>query len=197
MDHPTQEELSILKDQRFLLVKQTLSDKIVSHLAVIERMIHRELRSLSFDFPEGTFLRSGKISKGENYRLLPYFLLDYPRMFSREDAFAFRTMLWWGNEFSCTLHLAGKPLQSVHKLLSSQLIKEKDLYFCINDNPWEYHFEESNYQQLDKLSLNDIKNHIEMYGFVKISDKISLDKWDKFGDFSLITLKRFIKLLDS
>ncbi len=197
MDHPTQEELAILKDQRFLIVKQTLSEKVISQLAVIERMIHQEIKSSNFDFPANTFLRSGKISKGENYRSLPYFLLDYPRLFTKTDAFAFRTMLWWGHEFSCTLHLAGKPLDMVRKRLTPRLIKEKDIYFCMNDNPWEYHFESSNYQKIDTLKSKDIENHINKYDFVKISDKVPLEKWDHFGDFSLITLKRFLKLLNS
>src|SRR5438105_15186190 len=48
-----------------------------------------------------------KISKGENYRGLPYLILDYPRLFEKENILAIRTMFWWGNFFSITLHLAG------------------------------------------------------------------------------------------
>ncbi|MEQ8878169.1 MAG: hypothetical protein RLQ12_00980 [Cyclobacteriaceae bacterium] len=99
MDHPTQEEIKILSDKRFLIVKQQLADKIITQLAEIERVLHKAINSSSFNYPEGTFIRSGKISKGENYRSLPFFILDYPRMFTKENAFAFRTMLWWGNEF--------------------------------------------------------------------------------------------------
>ena len=48
-----------------------------------------------------------KIAKGENYLQLPYVLLDYPRCFDKENIFAIRTMFWWGNFFSITLHLSG------------------------------------------------------------------------------------------
>src|ERR1700743_3182070 len=49
-----------------------------------------------------------KISRGENYRGLPWVMLDYPRVFGREDVLAIRTMFWWGHGFSVTLHLKGK-----------------------------------------------------------------------------------------
>ncbi len=195
MDHPTQEELKILNDQRYLIVKQQLSEKIITELAEIERTLHKELSSSSFDFPKGTFLRAGKISKGENYRSLPFFILDYPRLFTKEDVFAFRSMLWWGNEFSCTLHLAGMPLKAAGNRLVSRLKNEKDVFFCINDNPWEYHFEESNYMPVKNLSIKNMENHIASHDFMKISRKIPLDNWDEFGDFSLTTLRQFLTLL--
>ncbi len=195
MDHPTQEELKILNDQRFLIVKQALSEKIIAQLAEIERKLHRIVNESSFDFPEGTFIRAGKISRGENYRSLPYFILDYPRLFTKENVFAFRTMLWWGNEFSCTLHIAGNTLKALQNVLLERLKKEKQLFFCIQDNPWEYHFEKSNYVLIEELSSASIENHIETYGFIKISDKIPLDNWEEFENFSLTTWKRFVKLL--
>lgn len=196
MDQPTQEELGILNDQRFLVVKQHLSDKVISHLAEIERLIHREIETTSFEFPEGTFLRAGKISKGENYRYLPYFLLDYPRLFTKKDVFAYRSMLWWGNEFSCTLHLAGQPLADHIKNLLSRLNKDKDIFFCLHENPWEYHFESSNYILASNLKIKDMEEHIRKHDFIKISAKISLDKWDQFSDFTLFNFKRFLNMLD-
>jgi len=195
MDHPTQEELKILTDQRFLIVKQQLSDKIIAHLAEIERKLHGVLNESAFNFPEGTFIRAGKISKGENYRSLPYFILDYPRLFTKEDVFAFRTMLWWGNEFSCTLQMAGKTLEAFKSVLVESLKKEKQLLFCVHDNPWEYHYEPSNYVPIDQLSTENIENHIKTHDFIKISDKIPLNNWDEFENFSLTTWKRFVKLL--
>ncbi len=34
-------------------------------------------------------------------------MLDYPRVFGREDVLAIRTFFWWGHGFSVTLHLKG------------------------------------------------------------------------------------------
>lgn len=48
-----------------------------------------------------------KVSRGENYRGLPWVMLDFPRVFGRADVFAIRTMFWWGHGFNITLHLKG------------------------------------------------------------------------------------------
>ncbi|XOV93341.1 MAG: hypothetical protein ACFHWX_01265 [Bacteroidota bacterium] len=196
MDHPTREELEVLKDQRFLLIKQSLSNKVIAQLSMIERLLKDEIEKSNFRFPDQTFLKAGKISKGENYRSLPYYLLDYPRLFTHEAVFAYRTMLWWGNEFSCTLHIGGRPLDECAEKLKARLPQEKRLYFCISNNPWEYHFEESNYEPIESITVKTITDQINKHDFIKISDKISLDNWDQFGDFSLTTLKRFLKLID-
>lgn len=44
------------------------------------------------------------------YRLFGqlYLILDYPGMLSTENIFAVRTLFWWGNIFSVSLHLSSK-----------------------------------------------------------------------------------------
>lgn len=66
----------------------------------------------------------------------------------------------------------------------------------MHDNPWEYHFEPGNYLPIGELKKKDIENHMKTHDFIKVSDKISLDKWDQFGDFTLFTFKRFLNLLE-
>jgi hypothetical protein len=72
----------------------------------INEMMKKELASFDHLFGDIQCL-NGKISRGENYQLLPYIILDYPSYFSRNNIFAVRTMFWWGNFFSITLHLSG------------------------------------------------------------------------------------------
>ncbi|HEX3934359.1 MAG TPA: hypothetical protein VHW43_06740, partial [Puia sp.] len=48
-----------------------------------------------------------KVSRGENYRGLPWVMLDYPRVFGRADVLAIRTFFLWGHGFNVTLHLKG------------------------------------------------------------------------------------------
>lgn len=193
---PSDEELSVLQNQEFLKLKNSVSEKVIAYLAEIERELHREINLSSFPFPEQTFLKAGKISRGEQYRLLPYFILDYPRLFSKEEVFAFRTMLWWGNHFSCTLHLAGPVLNSFRKSIISNLQKEKDLYFCVNAEPWDYHYGEENYVQIKHLDQKKIVDQIEKNGFVKISAYISISEWHDFKRFTLTSFARFLQCLD-
>ncbi|MAX25960.1 MAG: hypothetical protein CMJ19_15795 [Phycisphaeraceae bacterium] len=195
MQQLTEEEFKVLQDHQFLLTKQEVSNKIISYLAEIERKVHQQIEVMDFDFPSRAFLRSGKISKGENYKSLPYYILDYPRMFSKTDVFAFRSMLWWGQSYNCTLHLSGQPLERARKQLIERLEKEHNIYFCVHPNPWEYHYEQSNYKLVTDLNKNEIIHHIDQHHFIKISRKIPLEKWDYFSDFTLKSLNLFLNFI--
>ena len=86
--------------------------------------------------------KSGKISKGENYLGLPYAILDYPAIFKKENVFAIRTMFWWGNFFSITLHISGRKRMreiNISKLVEN--LREKNFLFCINKKEWEHNFD--------------------------------------------------------
>ncbi|MEO9476169.1 MAG: hypothetical protein ABJG41_11555 [Cyclobacteriaceae bacterium] len=193
---PSNEELQALSDIQFLSLKDSVSKKIIATLSGIERELHNQIQSSSFQFPNSAFLRSGKISKGENYRGLPYFVLDYPRLFTQTEVFAFRTMLWWGHEFSCTLHLGGNQLKRISPKILHDISLDTDIFFCIQDNPWEYHFEKDNYLKSNELSADQMQSYISKNNFIKISRCISINEWGKFKSHTLETFARFLKLLD-
>lgn len=191
----TDEELSILKNKEFLILKNSVSEKVISYLAEIERALHAQVKSSAFAFPDGTFIKAGKIAKGEQYQSLPYFILDYPRLFSQKEIFAFRSMLWWGNHYSCTLHLQGSFLKQHQEKLVHNLAQANDLYFCVNDQPWDYHYEANNYQAVSELSTTDMNQLINHNGFMKISDYIPVDAWSDFKPFTLNSFARFLLLI--
>lgn len=192
---PTEEELHILGDDQFLLLKNKLSDKIIAYLADIERSLHREIQENAFPFPPGTFLKAGKISKGEQYRQLPYFILDYPRLFTQKEIFAFRTMLWWGHHFSTTLHLQGPFLNAHKKQIVENLVKDSALYFCVNKQPWDYHYDPSNYMKISDLKEIDLIDQIKQNGFIKISNFIPVTAWNTYSSFTLASFARFLKCI--
>lgn len=195
---PTEEELQILEDQKFLLLKESVSQKTIKYLAEIEQSLKEPIRKSSFAFPSNALTKSGKISKGENYLGLPYFILDCPRLFTKKEVFAFRTMLWWGHEFSCTLHIGGEQIKRIDDKFLLQLKREgisNDSYFCISKSPWDYHFESSNYVPTSQLNLGEMKNHIRENDFIKISRFIPVNQWAMFKSFTLESFARFLILL--
>lgn len=192
---PTPEELDILNDQNFLKLKNSLSEKIIQYLAKIERALADEIKEMPFQFPVGTFLKAGKISKGEQYQGLPYFILDYPRLFTQKEVFAFRVMLWWGHHFSCTLHLQGDFLQQNKSRIIDNILAQNALYFCVNDQPWDYHYQENNYQQISTLTRATVSQHIEEKGFIKISDYLPVTAWSEYESFALNSFARFLNYL--
>jgi hypothetical protein len=58
------------------------------------------------------------------------------------------------------------------------LLKEQ-LFICVNDNQWQHHFDESNYQPLSKFTIQQIELMKREKHFLKLSLKYNLEKWNK------------------
>jgi len=178
----TEKELLILHDSDFLLTKAAVLEKINELLGHTREELKRFVDNSNFSFPDGTALLNGKISKGENYKSLPYMVLDYPTLFAKNSTFAYRTMFWWGNFFSATLHLQGIALDYYRNSIIKNLdaLLKNDVYIGVGETPWQYHYEEDNY-----LLLNETHgDFVSSSKFLKLSKKIELKKWNNVPKFS-------------
>ena len=101
------DELVILTQPEFFLTKKRLGVKINDLLSQCIPLIQEKLEENSSHFPLNIINSQPKISRGENYLSFPWHILDYPRDFGKEDIFALRTLCWFGNGFSLSLHLSG------------------------------------------------------------------------------------------
>ncbi|MEP7374811.1 MAG: hypothetical protein ABI675_15550 [Chitinophagaceae bacterium] len=124
---------------------------------------------------------SPKISKGENYKGLPWLVLDYPRYFSKGEVFAIRTLFWWGNFFSITLHLSGNYKTKYEKKIidSFESLKGENFSVCINEDQWEHHFETTNYLPVHDLNGSQFREIIVKRSFIKLAKKIPLEQWNE------------------
>jgi hypothetical protein len=188
-------ELSYLSDTDFLTTKFTIIDKIIKLYAATEQQLKPILESNKHHLQEKWLHKTGKISKGENYRKLPYVVLDYPRFFNKDEVFAFRSMFWWGNFFSCTMHLQGDWLDDHRSRILHRIKKQSDFYLCINESPWEYHFGEDNYKEIEILSHTELENVVMTHPFIKISKKIGIGHWKEVTNFSKESLKLMLELI--
>lgn len=189
----TKSELAIIEDSEFLLTKAKVITKVRDLLVKTRSEINERIENSTFSFPSGINLSTGKISKGENYKNLPYLVLDLPSLFSATDIFAFRTMFWWGNYFSCTLHLQGHSLDKYRSSVTNNISKlvGENVYIAIGDTPWHYHYEITNYTPLTK-------EHIEFIGscnFLKLSKKTELKHWENIPRFSSEFLELSLSVL--
>ncbi len=193
----TDQELEYLLDHEFLLTKRRISERIQKMLTGLETDLISTAHSISFPYPKGTLLKSGKISKGENYKGLPYYILDYPRLFTRRSVFAYRSMIWWGNHFSTTLHMGGEAKdQFTPKLMANfDALKSQDFFVCVNIDPWHYHFEKDNYKHISDIGRPEMEKIIANHDFLKISSRLSLQDYKQIHEFSLNNLKRFFSYL--
>lgn len=171
-------EMALITDAGWILTKNDILKKTEQLLGELQLRYQDVLHSYPA-LPAVILDSSPKISKGENYKGLPYRVLDYPRQFDQQDVFAIRTLFWWGNFFSITLHLSGRYKKQYEKKLITALplLHEKGFYYCINEDPWQHHFEKDNY-----LPLTVHDEAVKWLGdrsFLKLAKRVDLREWDK------------------
>lgn len=190
----TPEEFRTIHNKKFFRIKTSSTKKIEHLLASVRDELKNTIEENKLIFPEGVDSSMGKIFRGENYLGLPYLVLDYPKYFSKDSVFAFRTMFWWGNFFSCTLHLQGKALEKYRQIIieNRERIKKKSVYVCVNDSPWQYHYKKENYLLIDKFPAKDLEELFRKKDFIKLSRKVSLDDYKSLAAFSK---ESFLQLL--
>jgi len=189
----TKRELEILKDQEFLQAKVNIIKKINELLTATAEDLKEVLDKCNLPFPTRSNFISSKISKGENYRGFPYLVLDYPAIFSKDNIFAFRTMFWWGNFFSATLHLQGESFRYYHDKILEKVnsLSYKQIYISVGNSPWQYHYEKNNYILVENAEIRDISNK----PFIKFSRKLDLDSWKELPGFSVVFFNQMVEFL--
>src|SRR5687767_1817690 len=179
------EESAMVCNSHWLLTKNIIMQKaylLFGEAAVGLQSILAGDNCNEFYFP------SPKIAKGENYRGLPYVMLDYPRHFGKEDVFAFRTMFWWGNFISFTWHIKGKfAFEYRQRIINAQhVLATAGFHLCISEDEWRHDFEETNYLPVGAISSVDLAGLLSNKPFIKLAVSIPLDRWNNAID-ELIT----------
>ncbi|MFC0775357.1 hypothetical protein [Terrimonas alba] len=171
------EEEALVCRTDWILTKNRVLEKIKIMLASLQTQQQHRFDQFQHRFPQ-EINTTPKISKGENYKGLPYLILDYPRFFNREDVFAIRSFFWWGNFFSTTLQLSGTYKTEFEKQIidSFEELQTRDFYTCINADPWEHHFDPDNYLSLNDLNKKGFEALIRQGSFIKLSKKLPVEQ---------------------
>jgi hypothetical protein len=177
--HFSEAESKLMKNAEIILTKNVVLEKV---RALLEDVQREQVDFVKGDASAGPlFSIPPKISKGENYRGLPYKVLDFPRLFGQEDIFAVRLLFWWGHYFSATLHLSGRyKSESLPSIIQNlPLLSQKGYYLGIHPDPWLHHFESDTYRPLSEfnekqfLSLCSSLPHLKIAKSLPLEDVIS------------------------
>ena len=173
------EEAALIKRSDWILTKNNLLGKVRQLLSELQSRQQLVLNSFP-KLPQELITSSPKISRGENYKGLPWLVLDYPRLFDKESFLAIRTLFWWGNFFSTTLHISGRYKDAyLEKIIGSYShLQEKTFCLCINKDQWQHHFEEDNYRRIEEMYFSEFELVARQHTFLKLAKKISLDQWN-------------------
>jgi hypothetical protein len=175
------EELSLVQNAGWLLTKNTIIEKVYSLFGDVAHQVRDHFNANPAILLPEVLVPSPKISKGENYGGLPWVMLDYPRLFNRQDTFAIRTLFWWGQFFSVTLHLKGEYKNRYRQNLLAHLpvLAARQFYLCVSGDEWRHEFEEDNYKPLSQLNSSEVERILLANDFCKLSAKISLPQWNQ------------------
>ena len=173
-------ELQLVCNKDWILAKQIIIEKVYLLFGAVSEKMQQCILAHSSLLPAVIAETSPKISRGENYRGLPYVILDYPRHFKKADTLAIRTLFWWGNFFSINLHLSGAYKENALPILEANFdsLQQQGYYLCIHPNPWEHHFEEDNYRPLKNYLAADFTVLVQQMDFIKIALPIPLQQWE-------------------
>ncbi len=190
------EEMALVNNTDWILTKHIIIKKVFEMFGDLTEIFKQEAEPYHFLFPEKIKHQNGKITKGENYKLLPYVILDYPGTFLKDKIFAIRTMFWWGNFFSVTLHLSGLHKQRFTSSIAEMLsfLQKNNFFICINKDEWQHHFEADNYLPVFAISLEEFRK-INEKPFFKIAKKIPLSEWENADEFLLNSFKQIMQFL--
>ena len=172
------DELQLVTNTNWILTKRRVMEKIDQLLGSVAENQKLVIKNEKDWLPAEVVKSEPKIAKGENYLQLPYMLLDYPRCFDAENIFAVRTMFWWGNFFSVTLHLSGKYKEAFQqKIINNIEAAPPDIFICINENQWQHHFEADNYIAAKQFPRAALLDEINKKQFIKLAIKFPLQPW--------------------
>lgn len=176
----SKEEMELVCNANWILTKNGILEKTKELFGLLQAGYQQILHPYAKELPGEIFIASPKISKGENYRGLPYLVLDYPRHFKAQDVFAIRTFFWWGNFFSITLHLAGlyKKMYEKKILGSVGSLAKNNFYCSAGEDPWQHHFKKDNYLSLAERDMPDVEKMISEKPFIKLAAKLDLQQWE-------------------
>ena len=188
-------ELELVSSPDIILTKNAILHKIKLFLERLQPKQFEILKDYSSLLPEEILKISPKISRGENYKGLPWLVLDNPRFFQHNNIFAIRTMFWWGNFFSITLHLSGNNKTNILEKLTKNfpVLKENNFFIYNGNDEWEHDLDPNSYKNLSLLNNDEIKQITSTNNFMKLAIKFPIDSFEAIEEKLLRNYELLVK----
>ncbi|TMI92208.1 MAG: hypothetical protein E6H08_12235 [Bacteroidetes bacterium] len=170
-------EMELVSSPDIILTKNAILQKIKSFYEELQIKQQDILKKYSSQLPEEVLKISPKISRGENYKGLPWLVLDNPRYFQHNNIFAIRTMFWWGNFFSITLHISGNNKNNLLKNLTDNvsLLEKNDFYIYNGTKEWEHDIDPDSYKKLSAIDGDKLQKIFSANSFLKLAVKFTVE----------------------
>lgn len=170
-------ELAIVQNKEWLLTKRKIIEKVYELFGGLHSAYQQIAKPYAGQLSYLPISKMGKISRGENYKGLPYLILDYPADFNKKKITAIRTLFWWGNFFSISLHLSGLKdhKNEIERWLN--YFDEKGFFISVSHDQWTHEFGAQNFQPFQKHKKEDFLK-IQEHDFFRVANRVPLDQWE-------------------
>ncbi|MEN9572024.1 MAG: hypothetical protein RL172_3255 [Bacteroidota bacterium] len=190
-------ELELVGNTGWILAKHTVINKVYQLLGDAVPAMQQVVKQAGTTLPPWAAQVPPKIYRGENYQLMPYVLLDYPRYFVKDDALAIRTFFWWGHFFSVTLQLSGTckqqalpGLQAAYSYLACH-----QWHIVTGNDAWQHSLADSS--PVAGISEEVFEALLKDKPFTKLAKKIPVQQWDAVPGFIQKSFSELISLLQN
>lgn len=136
----TAKDIALLSDTGFFSAKAGISPKIRHLLERIHESFQHELEARRLLVPNDFDPEASQFVKGEHLEDFPYQYLDYPRFYTRDVKFAFRSLVWWGHHMVFALIVEGGHLRRYKENLIDRFpsVADREIHLCLSHSLWEW-----------------------------------------------------------
>ena len=134
------EEIELFADSQFFPAKARITEKVRQTWEQLHKTLQAELRGKTLLAPERFNADAVQFVKGEHLEDFPYQYLDFPRHYTREEKFSFRSLFWWGHFVVFALILEGSSIGRYKQNLINRFsdIADKGICLCLAPSLWEW-----------------------------------------------------------
>lgn len=154
------DEFNLITDTWYPILKKGAIEKIKAQLGLLGSQMQENQPHWAY-----------KISAGENYKNLPYLVLDFPKIGNKDFPFVFRTLFWWGKPISCQLLVRTKLSENLFEDIKSR--SNQNTLVLIGENLWENDFSSPSFKKLNELTQTEIsalksREYLKIVGIFEI-----------------------------
>jgi len=174
----TRDEMRMVRDKEFYPAKAEIIRKFNREFMGLRDLLRTECqKNFQQAGPAGCDFENGQLVKGERFQDFPYVYLDFPKYFSKDEMFTFRSFFWWGHALFFCWFLSGPSLDEYKKRVQECVaaISRQAVFISTADSPWEWSLEKPHAVFLDHTSEESLKIILKDLSFLKLGCSLSLD----------------------
>ncbi|MGB0911405.1 MAG: hypothetical protein ACPGYT_13665 [Nitrospirales bacterium] len=134
------EEIACVADTEFFRTKAKITLQVRKIFEELHMHLKSELTGRDFVAPQSFRSEAVQFVKGEHLEDFPYQYLDFPRHYTREEKFAFRSLFWWGHHMVFAFMLEGPHIRRYKENLINHYatIADRNICLCLSSSLWEW-----------------------------------------------------------